>query len=546
MKTSTKLFFPLAISLLAASCGGGKNSSHATGLTSESESHATGLTSESESHATGLTSESEESHATGLTSESEESHATGLTSESEESHATGLSSEPAEEHKETNVMEEETTIYFMSNSSYGTTIDKIIEDFKEIEPKITVVNVKETGGYDDVKNKAISQLATGEHPDLIVCYPDSVQELMQYNAVVKLDDYMDDAVYGWTADDKDDIVATYLEEGQMYPLEGTFSLPFAKSTEAMYYNKDVLIGLDLYSIDPEINKGNAISEAYLNNLTWEELFGHLCPALYRYNESLDADHKILKGTEYTHSIFGYDSDDNLFITLAEQYGYGYTSIDEYGDGHLDFVNDGMKDLMKTFAKAHKDNYLITKGSFNNTYTNYSFTKNCSLFAVGSTGGSKYQYSENFETGVAKIPHAEGKDPKVINQGPSLAILKHDDNRSLASWLFYRFLSNQDNATSWAIETGYTPIRYSVQDSPEFLDACNPEKAADSDGKMKAITAAYAASIGEDLFASPVFKGSAESRVQVGKLLTNCLLSENLDNEINGFFKTAYDNTLKAM
>lgn len=443
------------------------------------------------------------------------------------------------------VVTKDTTIYFMSNSSYQSTLDSIIEEFKKVEPKITVVNVKETGGYPDVKNKAISQLATQEHPDLLVAYPDSVEELMEYDAVVKLDDYINNGTYGWSQADKDDIVETYIEEGTKYPVPGVYSLPFAKSTEAMYYNKDVLIGLNLSAEDASINGGNALSETYLNNLTWEELFGKLAPALVAYNNKLDDDHKIIKGTKYSHSIFGYDSDDNLFITLAEQYGYPYTSINEYGEGSIDFVNPEMKGLMKTFSKAHKNGYFITKGSFDNNYTNYAFTDNCCLFAVGSTGGSKYQYSPNFETGVAKIPTASGKAKKVINQGPSLCILKHDDDRSLASWLFYKFLTNKENSCAWAIETGYSPIRYSVLDDEEFIAACDPEGKEPED-RMKAITAKYATEVGNDLFASPVFKGSAEARAQVGALLTNCLLSENLDGEIDGLFKTAYDNTLKAM
>ncbi|MBE6127272.1 MAG: extracellular solute-binding protein [Erysipelotrichaceae bacterium] len=492
MNSKTKLFFPLALGLILASCGG--NSSQPASVSSA---------------------------------------------------ASSTEAKTSEAIVDSGVITEDVTIYLMTNSSYQTTLDGIIEDFKAVEPHITVVNVKETGGYPDVKNKAISQLATGEHPDLLVAYPDSVEELMEYDAVVKLDDYIDNPVYGWSQEDQDDIVETYIEEGAKYPVPGVYSLPFAKSTEAMFYNKTVLIGLNLASVDPSINDGNPLSEAYLNNLTWEELFGKLCPAIVRYNESLDDDHKIIKGAKYAHSVFGYDSDDNLFITLAEQYGYPYTSINEYGEGSIDFVNNEMKGLMKTFAKAHKDGYFITKGSNNGDYTNYAFTDNDTLFSVGSTGGSKYQYSANFETGVAKIPHAAGKAQKVINQGPSLCILKHNEQRSLASWLFYKFLTNKENSTSWAIETGYSPIRYSVLDDEEFLDACDPE-GKEPDERMKAITAKYATSIGNDLFASPVFKGSAEARSQVGALFTNCLLSDDLDNAIDGLFQTAYDNTLKAM
>ena len=544
MKATTKILFPFAVALMLASCGGGQPSASSApaseAATSEKQSEASAASSKA-AESTDPGKQSEEGPAASSEAAPGKSEAEPVVS-SEESAPTSQSSQGSQsEHKDANVITEPTTIYFMSNFSYQDPIDKAIELFKAVEPNVTVLNIKETGGYPDVKNKAISQLATNEHPDLIVAYPDAVQELIDYNAVVKLDDYMDNPVYGWTEDEREDAIETYLDEGCAYPIPGYYSLPFAKSTEAMYYNKDVLIGLNLAGVDPTINGGNSISEEYLNNLTWEDLFGHLIPALQAYDQTTP----ILTGSKYKHSIFGYDSDDNLFITLAQQYGYGYTSIDEYGEGHIDFVNDGMKNLMKTFNAAYKAGGFITKGSNNGDYTNYSFTDNCSLFSVGSTGGAKYQYSENFTTGVARIPHAAGRDPYVINQGPSLAVLKHDDNRALASWLFYKFFTNTANNAAWAATTGYSPVRYSVLEDPDYMDVCNPA-GKDKDDLMKAITCSYAGEVGNDLFASPVFKGSSEARSQVGSLFTNCLLAEDIDAEIDGLFTTAYQNTLKAM
>ena len=37
--------------------------------------------------------------------------------------------------------------------------------------------------------------------------------------------------------------------------------------------------------------------------------------------------------------FAYDSDENLFITLAHQSGGGYTSVDDQGNYSLDFMNE---------------------------------------------------------------------------------------------------------------------------------------------------------------------------------------------------------------
>jgi multiple sugar transport system substrate-binding protein len=448
------------------------------------------------------------------------------------------------------IIKDKTSITFWNNSSYGDQIESIIEAFKAVEPNVTVTNVKQTGSYNDVKDMVVQGIPANNYPDLFLGYPDSVCEIMNYNKVVKLDPYMDNASYGWTAAEKADIVSSYLEEGQSYPVEGTWSLPIAKSTEAMFYNADVLIGLDLKAQDATINSGKALTADYLNNLTWEEMFNHLCPAITAYNATLADKDKILKTDQTYHGIISYDSDDNLFITLAEQYGYGYTSVNQTtGVGSLDFNNDNMKGLMKTFNKAAQDGYFLTKGFAGGNYTNTYFTKGNLLFSIGSTGGTKYQLSSDFNVGVAKIPHAAGKDAKVINQGPSVCILDHgDSNRALATWLFYKYFTNQKNNTAWSINTSYSPIRYSVYETDEYADASSESgKVAKSLELLQAKVNNYVGNVNNQLFLSPVFKGSSDARTQVGSLMTLCLQQTAIsDTWLKTAFQTAIDNTKLKM
>ncbi|MCR4561834.1 MAG: extracellular solute-binding protein [Bacilli bacterium] len=466
------------------------------------------------------------------------------------------SSEPAVSSEQSSVASssevgEKTKISFWTNSSYTDVIDGIIAGFQKEYPNIEVTHSKKEGNYDTVKNLVVQGIPADNYPDMFLGYPDAVQEVMQYNKVVKLDKYIDDPVYGLSDDEYSDYLETFIEEGQNYPIAGTYSLPLAKSTEALYYNKQLLT-LDLSSIDPSINDGNPINEEYLNNLTWEVLFGKLCPALVAYNEAItDETKRIYDPSRYDFgAVFGYDSDDNLFITLAEQYGYPYTSVDtSTGKGSIDFVNDGMKSVLKTFNKAKNDGYFITQGVGGN-YTNYAFTARAALFTVGSTGGTKYQISTDFETGVAKIPHAEGRDAKVINQGPSVCILKHGDaDRELATWLFYKYFTNAQNSLVWAVNTGYSPIRYSNYTSPEYIAYSSIEgKPAGSSEKLGAEVAHYVGDVTKDYFSSPVFKGSSEARLQVKSLVTELLKlsTDEYDNKVDGLFETAKANTLKAM
>ncbi len=466
-------------------------------------------------------------------------------------------SEPVESESTTSETESGTTDYtqltaeitWLNTFSYSTQIENIIEKFNEIYPNITVTNNKLSGGYDDVKTNVITGISAANLPDIVVCYPDHVAEYLEYGVVINMDDYIDNPDYGWTTEEKEDIVDNFLVEGQSYVTEGTWSLPMAKSTEAMYYNKDVLIGLDLSSIDPTINNGQPLDENYINNLTWEELFNKLCPAIMTYDETVS---DILLTDEAYHGIIGYDSEDNLFITLAQQYGYDYTAIDEYGNGQILFNNDGMKSLMKMLNSAYQNGYFHTSGTAGSNYINTYFTAQNFLFSIGSTGGVKYQYSDSFEVGVAPIPQAENGTTAVINQGPGVCFLKHyksdgsfDEDRALASWLFYKFLVNEENSLYWATETGYMPVRESNYESSDYLEYSSTTDKTGSD-LLYAKNASYVATVTDDLFVSPAFNGSSTARSQVGSLLVQCCQATDLDSVIDSLFETAVSQTLLAM
>ena len=451
------------------------------------------------------------------------------------------------------VIGEETNIVIWTtyNDTYQTIINNCIEEFKTLQPNVTVTNVKQQGSYDDLKKMCVDGFAVDNYPDIVSAYPDSVADFLNNGKGLDLTPYMNDPVIGWSEDDFNDIPANVIAAGQSYSIPGTYSLPCSKSTEAMYYNQDVLIGLNLADIDATINGGMPLNDAYFQDITWEELFEKLIPALDAYDQAQPADKKIIDRTNYADWAWvGYDSDDNLFITLAEQYGYGYTAIDEVtGKGKIEFDNDGMKALMKKFTAYNKNHYFTTKGVIKQN-VNYRSTVDAMLFSIGSTGGVKYQFSADnpHNVGVAPIPHAEGKALKVISQGPDFAFLDHaSENRARATWLFYKLFTNTKYNCSWAMTTGYSPIRYSVMETDEFL---NYADASSQDPKtldrLYALNASYAAKAARYFFTSPVFKGSSEARNQVGTIYAACVASENLDADIDGIFQTAVDNTKLKM
>jgi multiple sugar transport system substrate-binding protein len=427
-----------------------------------------------------------------------------------------------------------------------------------VEPNVTVTLNQVSGSYSDLATKVTSGFKIGSYPDMVMVYPDAVADFMDYGYTYDLTPYITNEEYGWTDEDIADIIPAFLEEGQQYVIDGTYSLPFSKSTEVVYYNK-AIIGLELSGA----NNGDPITQDYLDNLTWEEFFDNLCPAILAYNESADSTKKIISdtSTKGQYAVLGYDSDANLFITLAKQYGYDYTGIKD-GVGQALFVNDGMKGLIKQFSDYNKKGYILSYKGTGNRANSY-FTANETVFSVGSTGGASYQFSTSnpMDIGVFALPRPENKEAYQILQGPSMAFLapnkpdssKADEvaRRKLASRLFYKYMTNEENSFTWATGTGYTPIRNSTYQNQDYMEL-NDESSLTSKtlDMLLARIANYLPKIKDNYFTSPAFKGSNTCRDQVdalmGKALTYGTGTVASDEDINTRFGSAYTECVKAI
>ena len=534
-----KYRFPLvfAASLLAlTACAGGNNS--------EEKSNNPGEDSSSQ---VGSSENAGNSSAENSNSQSSEQGGSSNAGSSQQGGSSSIDDTNAVIKEDTNI-----TIWTTYNDTYQAILNNAIDEFQKMEPHVHITNTKQQGSYDDLKVMCVNGFAVDNYPDIVSAYPDSVADFINNFKALDVDPYMNDPQIGWSQDDFDDIPEAIIEAGQNYAMPGTYSLPCSKSTEAMYYNQDALIGLDLSAYDATINQGKPLNDNYFQNMTWEELFEKLVPALDAYDQAQTEANKLIDRTTFEDWAWvGYDSDDNLFITLAEQYGYGYTSIDPItGKGQIDFNNDGMKNLMKKFAGYNKNHYFTTKGVIK-TNVNYRSTKDAMLFSIGSTGGVKYQFDSGnaHNVGVAPIPQAAGKAKKMISQGPDFAFLDHEnENRAKATWMFYKLFTSTKYNSAWALATGYSPIRYSVMETKDYLEYADAtSKDPQTLDRLYALNAQYAGNAAEFFFTSPVFKGSSEARNQVGTIYAACVAAgDGLDAAIDGIFETAVNNTKLKM
>ena len=450
------------------------------------------------------------------------------------------------------------TISFWSTGSQGMN-DQITELAEEFENAVKVnlnrtvkVNLTVEGGYDDIERKLITGLADGTLPNMAVAYPDTVaniigQEPAGKQYVYDIDPYMDSPVYGfstqgWLGDTrqakKTDIVPAFLDEGTHYSRSGTYSYPFMKSSEVMFYNKDYVEAAYRF-YKPEVTGADNIHKD-LAAMDWGEFENLLTVVM---------DHKDDINDQLEYAAF-YDSDSNWFISQMYQSGTPYTSIKD-GKGSIDFqdgdARKATEDMLDGFKALYADKRINTKGLTNQYGSNF-FKDEKILFSIGSSGGTGYQMPPGLDPSdidIVPVPAVDG-NLSYVSQGPTITFIKNptqsdavNDAQMLYSWMFAKFLTNTENNALLCVRgsQGYVPIRYSSYETETFIDTLTANTLYAKSGTV------MIQEIAGHYYNAPVFKGSAELRDLVGAAAVSVMKNEKTAKQA---LKDAIDTALNAM
>ena len=417
-------------------------------------------------------------------------------------------------------------------------VEKFQQLVKRNEGVDVTINLSKEGAYSDIHTKIINGFGAGNVPTIAVAYPDHVADYLEIKKeyVQDLDVYINNDEVGFgkeaylgdisgnTVYGEDDFISVFLDEGKNYNYSGTYSIPFMKSTEVMFYNLN-MIRRALRIHKPQIAGNDLRIKEYMNSLTWNELFELA---------SIIKTHKSDVAPRMEYPVF-YDSDGNLFISQLYQRGIGYSSYDNNRKPVIDFERQSEFNKVVSFLDElrylHSEGLLTTKGTYGQ-YSSYSFADEKCAFAIGSSGGAGYNdpQSDAFELGVAPVPYTNER--KFVTQGVTLTILRNpkysneeNDAKCLYAWKFIKYLTNPDNDAGLCIEDsqGYVPVRESAYESDEYIEFLNDDESVFN---LTAKVVMEINSEGENAYINtPVFKGSAYLREQCGSAIARLLKAD---------------------
>ena len=349
------------------------------------------------------------------------------------------------------------TFYHANGAAIQEVIQEIIDNFQEdmYEQYGVRVTVEQTsqGDYDTLRQTIASSIASGNQPTVAQTYPDHVSLYLEGEAVASLDKYIEHKSYGLegSASDSYGYIDRFWAEGSIYDKEGTtYSIPFNKSTEVLFYNKNLF---DKYGWEVPA--------------TWDDVIA-ICEDWKQTAEY----QKVVDSKKDVGGI-GIDSEANFFITLIQQWGGQYTGFDKDGNGTYLFDNPKAKAALAWLVEEFNKGNTVTSTHLGTNYCSDAFKAGQLPMTIGSSAGASYNVvtDGSFVTGVAPYPQVAGAsedEKQVIQQGTNITLFEsRDKQEELFGWLFMKYLTNYESSLNFTLNTAYFPIRKDVAASEEY-------------------------------------------------------------------------------
>lgn len=290
-----------------------------------------------------------------------------------------------------------------------------------------------SGSYADTATKVSAALLSGNAPDVAIMAAGQLYTGGRND--YSMENLVQDADFNFT-----DIFKGMLEYGMF---EGRVAaVPYGISSQVLYYNKDITdkAGLDLEKNPPA---------------TWAEFFQVAKTALQKGNINNSAD------------FYGFDTSDGVWLFKSMLGQNGNAVVRKTGNKVGPVFQEPSGVEVATFWKSLVDSKLMPAGQHNNAEKKF-LGGNLAFIAASSNRVARWQGNTGFKLGAIMMPGF--KNRSIALGGNVGVILTENSFKRDASWEFLKYLLEEKNHTSFALSTGYLPVRKSAQNSQVVKEA----------------------------------------------------------------------------
>lgn len=314
----------------------------------------------------------------------------------------------------------EVIFWHAMNGAQEAALTKLTDDFMAANKNIKIV-LQNQSSYNDLQQKLTATMGSPSNlPVLTQAYPGWVYDASKDNMLQDLKPYIDHSKIGMT--DFTDIVEAFRKGSQIDDVQ--YGMPFNKSSEVLFYNKDVFDKLGL-----EAPK------------TMEDFVAAA--------KKISAETDMVGG--------GFDSLNNYFVTFMNDKGVTLNA-------DMDVTSQAAKDTVNFYLDGIKGDYLRIAGS--DKYLSGPFGNQLIAMNIGSTAGESYirkGAEGRFTPAAVPVPVKS-----TIQQGTDIYMFSSGTaEQKTAAFLYMKHLVSAESQLYWAKETGYIPVRTSVMNSEEY-------------------------------------------------------------------------------
>jgi len=305
-----------------------------------------------------------------------------------------------------------------------------IDEFNATNPWHIVVVPEYHGASKQLADDLQTALKAGAGPDLVIRNPSDVWGLSE--AVVPVQQYVNDPRFGLTADDLKDIYPAMLDMARDPKDKTLISFPLGGEGVVLVYNAD----------------GLANHQYFTPPNSWP-LFKEICEALTR---DVTGDNRI--------DVFGFGFNPRADFATAWLNSRGGSIISDDGT-HTTFNSDEGVRTLTTLQDTAKSGCFLRSGT--DAIKDFARGKVAMIFAQTTQLPEIFDAVEargGFRWNVSPVPYGK-RDPSLTISGPAWVMLKSTPAKQLASWLFIRWFAETPQTVRWSQLTGLLPLRKSA-------------------------------------------------------------------------------------
>lgn len=307
-------------------------------------------------------------------------------------------------------------------------IEKACNEFNAENPEIVVEPIY-TGSYDDTVTKIQTAIQGGTPPDVFVSLATQRYTMADTGMAMPLDEIIaaDEDGEEYIADFLPGFMEDSYVDGQIY------SIPFQRSTEIMYYNKDKFVEAGLDPESPPENWDELLE--YAKKLTTDDCYG----------VGIALNSGSAQWTFTAYSLQNSADGKQLMSEDGKQVYFNTPENVEALQFWLDLQNkhkvmaEGVvqwTDLPTQFLAGEVAMIFNTTGNMTNINSN-----------------AEFEFGTCFLPGNKQMGAPTGGGNFYISSGLS-------EERVQAAWKFIRFMTETERAAQWSLDTGYVATRQS--------------------------------------------------------------------------------------